>query len=480
MKPRVFILGLDGADESSVGVAMRSGKMPNLQRLVRDKLLPLRSTPLPITPAAWTSAYTGYNPGKTGVLTFQRRVANTYRGRIVNSSDVADMGFHTRLASAGKNVVSVGFPMMSPPPVVEGSVIVSGWDAPPTVPLSNSPHAQAVIEMAGYRIDDEFSSDPNVLGTSIVTRFEITRALLDGTDWDCAMLYLGFIDGLGHRLGFGNPQTQMLLERTDSELGAFIAKLPDSTAFIVCSDHGFGSFQRSFSVTQWLQDRGFLALRSHSFKSGEGGGIPGLEFMDLSEGVIDWSRTKAFCWDAVGRHAAIALNTRGQYPGGIVDPREAFELAGHVIDELRAVTDQAAAPIIVDARRREQLFWGPFTSEFPEIFLETVPDVTAYIAKRRRVEDGFEIEPGILHSGTFNSHQDDGIWGSSFPVEAEQQLRVEDLAATVYALLDVPVPADCDGINRSPSKTIAGGAAPAYSAEEEAIVRKRLEDLGYL
>ena len=62
---------------------MRSGKMPNLQRLVRDKLLPLRSTPLPITPAAWTSAYTGYNPGKTGVLTFQRRVANTYRGRIV-------------------------------------------------------------------------------------------------------------------------------------------------------------------------------------------------------------------------------------------------------------------------------------------------------------------------------------------------------------------------------------------------------------
>jgi hypothetical protein len=39
---------------------------------------------------------------------------------------------------------------------------------------------------------------------------------------------------------------------------------------------------------------------------------------------------------------------------------------------------------------------------------------------------------------------------------------------------------DCDGINRSPSKTIVGAAAPAYSAEEEEIVRKRLEDLGYL
>jgi predicted AlkP superfamily phosphohydrolase/phosphomutase len=480
MKPRVFILGLDGADESSLGVAMRSGKMPNLQRLVCDRLLPLRSTPLPITPAAWTSAYTGYNPGKTGVLTFQRRVANTYRGRIVNSSDVGDMGFHTRLASAGKSVVSVGFPMMSPPPDAQGAVIVSGWDAPPTAPLANSPRAQAIVERAGYRVDDEFSSDPSVLDASIVTRFEITRTLLEGTDWDCAMLYLGFIDGLGHRLGFGNPHTQKLLERVDSQLGTFTADLPEGSTFIVCSDHGFGSFQRSFSVTQWLQEHGFLALRSHSFKSSEGGGIPGIEFMDLSDGVIDWSQTKAFCWDAVGRHAAIALNTRGQYPAGIVDPREAFDLAGQIIEELRTTLDPAGSvPIIVNAQRREQLFWGPFTSEFPEIFLETIPGVTAYIAKRRRVEDGFEIEPGIVHLGNFNSHQDDGIWGSSFSVEAAQ-LRVEDLAPTIYSLLDLPVPADCDGINRSPSKTIVGAAAPAYSPEEEEIVRKRLEDLGYL
>jgi predicted AlkP superfamily phosphohydrolase/phosphomutase len=480
MKPRVFILGLDGADESSVGVAMRSGKMPNLQRLVRDRLLPLRSTPLPITPAAWTSAYTGYNPGKTGVLTFQRRVANTYRGRLVNSSDVGDMGFHTRLASAGKSVVSVGFPMMSPPPQAQGSVIVSGWDASPSAPLSNSPQAQAVLERAGYRIDDEFSNDPAILDRGITTRFKITRALLEDAQWDCAMLYLGFIDGLGHRLGFGNQHTQTLLERTDSELGALAADLPDGTAFIVCSDHGFGPFQRSFSVTQWLEERGYLTLRSRSFKSSEAGGVPGIEFMDLSDGVIDWSRTKAFCWDAVGRHAAIALNTRGQYPAGIVDPREAFELAGHIIDELRATIDpEVSQPIIIDARRREELFWGPFTGEFPEVFLETAPGATAYIAKRRRVNDGFEIEPGIVHSGQFNSHNDDGMWGSSFPIEGEQ-LRVEDLAATVYALLDLPLPVDCDGINRSPSKTIVGAAAPAYSAEEEEIVRKRLEDLGYL
>ncbi|HTV92949.1 MAG TPA: alkaline phosphatase family protein [Verrucomicrobiae bacterium] len=478
MKPRVFILGLDGADESSVGVAMRSGKMPNLQRLVRNTLVPLRSTPLPITPAAWTSAYTGYNPGKTGVLTFQRRIPNTYRGRIVNAADVGDNGFHTRLAVAGKSVISVGFPMMSPPPDVAGAVIVSGWDASPSVPLANSARVTSILESLGYRIDDEFSSEAAILDNGIVTRFAIIRELMKDADWDCAMLYLGFIDGLGHRLGFGNQSTQALLERTDAELGALAATLPDDTAFIVCSDHGFGSFSRSFSVTQWLEEKGYLVLRSRSFRNSASGGIPGIEFMDLSDGVIDWSKTRAFCWDAVGRHAAIALNTRGQYPAGIVDPREAFGLAGTIIDELRATTD-AGTPVVTDAKRREQLFWGPYTTEFPEIFLETAPDITAYVAKRRRTDDGFEIEPGVVHAGSFNSHKDDGLWGSSFTIEGTG-LHIEDLATTVYALLDVPILPDADGINRSPSKTVVGAGASAYSAEEEAIVRKRLEDLGYL
>jgi predicted AlkP superfamily phosphohydrolase/phosphomutase len=480
MKPRTFILGLDGADDGSVGAAMREGLMPHLNRLVGGKVVPLRSTPLPITPAAWTAAYTGYNPGKTGVLTFQRRVPNTYRGRIVNSSDVGDMGFHTRLASQGKTVVSVGFPMMSPPPASERSIIVSGWDSAPTLPLANTANARSVLESCGYNIDDEFSSDAAVLEKSITTRFEILRRLLEGTDWDCAMLYLGFIDGLGHRLGSGNPQTKQLLEKTDAELGAFSAQVPEGTAFIVCSDHGFIPFDRAFSVTQWLEERGYLTLRSRSFRSGDSGGIPGIEFMDLSDGVIDWSRTRAFCWEAVGRHAAISLNIRGQFPGGIVDPREAFALAGKIIEDLRATVDPVRKePLIVDAHRREQLFWGPHTSEFPEVFLETRPGVTAYVAKRQRTSDGFTLEDGILHAGSFNSHDADGLWGSSFPVDAET-LRVEDVAATVYALLEAEAPADIDGINRSPKTAVAAVHASAYSAEEEEIVRKRLEDLGYL
>lgn len=476
MKPRVFILGLDGADEFSVGAAVRAGRMPTLERLVNGDLRALRSTPLPITPAAWTAAYTGLNPGKTGVLTFQRRLPGSYGGRIVSSADVGDRGFHTRLALEGKNVVSIGFPMMSPPRE-SASLIVSGWDSRPGTPIVNHESLAALVDRHALRIEDELGSDVEALSRGIDARFGVLDDLLAQTDWDCAMLYLGFIDSLGHRLGFGNAATMELLAKTDEALARTASRFPENVAFITCSDHGFGSFSRSFSILQWLEERGYLKLRSRSFRSADS--IPGVDLMDLENGVIDWAHTKAFCWEAVGRHAAIALNTRGDYPNGIVEPREAYALAKAIIDDLLATKDRFGKPLVVQAHRREELFWGPCVNEFPEIFLETAQDVTAFVGKRTRVDGGFDLEPGIVHDGPFNSHLADGIWGSSFPAP-KQPLAVEDLATTVYALLGAVAPADCDGKNLSPAHAAVAASSGAYTSEEEEIVRKRLEDLGYL
>lgn len=481
MKPRVFLLGLDGADEHSVGAALRAGRMPNLARLTNNSLRPLRSTPLPITPAAWTAAYTGFNPGKTGVLTFQRRIPNSYRGRLVSSADVGDEALHLRLARLGKSVVSVGFPMMSPPQQ-SSAVIISGWDSKPNAPLTNNSGAQAVLDELGYRIDDEFSTSVEVLAQGVRTRFQVLDRLLKGREWDCAMLYFGFIDGLGHRLGFGNTQTQELLAIVDEELGAFLSRIDNQPAFIVCSDHGFGSFARSFSVMQWLEAEGYLTVRSTSFKNE--GMIPGVEVMDLESGLIDWSSTRAFCWESIGRHAAIAINTKGAYPRGTVSPRDAYSLTGEIIERLLSATEpRSGESLVINAQRREELFWGAHASAFPEIFIETAADTTAFIAKRRSIDGGYELEPGIVHDGRFNSHLADGLWGSSFSVDPSQQLRIEDVAPTVLAMLEAEIHPETDGENRSANAPVTAKVpadAVPYSYEEEEIVRKRLEDLGYL
>lgn len=381
-------------------------------------------------------------------------------------------------------MLCVGAPMTSPPPPIARGVIIPGWDASPGRPMVSDPRYLALLDRVGYRIEDEFSHEVGVLANAMDARFSLMTELLQTHDWDCAMLYFGFIDGLGHRFGAGNDKTPQLLEHCDQRLGDLLQTVGDA-AFIVCSDHGFGTFTRSFSVTQWLEANGYLTLRSRSFKSSNEGGVPGLEVMDLEDGVIDWDASSAFCWEGVGRHAAIALNVKGEYPRGCVSPRDAYALAGEIADRLRAQRDpKTRAKVVRDVKRREELFWGNHASEFPELFVELEFDTTAYVAKRKRVEGGFLLDDGIVHNGTFYSHFDDGIWGSSFAV-ASEQLKVEDLAPTVYALLDLPIPSDCDGENRSTRSAVLTSVAAsahesAYSSEEEEIVRKRLEDLGYL
>jgi len=68
-QPRVFLLGLDGAEPT---IVLDNPQLPNLQALARRGTYgELVSVNPPITAPAWTSLFTGKEPGKHGVLDFQ-------------------------------------------------------------------------------------------------------------------------------------------------------------------------------------------------------------------------------------------------------------------------------------------------------------------------------------------------------------------------------------------------------------------------
>jgi predicted AlkP superfamily phosphohydrolase/phosphomutase len=78
-RPKVVILGFDGADARLVEQWMGEGKLPNLARL-RDEgsYSPLQPTNPPQTPVSWSSFATGTTPGKTKIFDWLVRDPATY------------------------------------------------------------------------------------------------------------------------------------------------------------------------------------------------------------------------------------------------------------------------------------------------------------------------------------------------------------------------------------------------------------------
>lgn len=484
MSKRVFVLMLDGADENTVGRLLREGRMPVLASIAaRGTLRTMDTGAIPITPGVFSAMLTGMNAGRTGVLTFETP-ANGYRTRIATAIDLRGLGLHERLAAVSKRMISIAVPMTSPPTFTDKALIVAGWDAMPGSPICNDAAWSRRAADLGYRFEDEFETDQQIIAAATRRRFTLASEMLTSEPWDCFAMYFGFVDSLSHRLGFGNGQILSLLELVDTELANILPLIGDAE-IIVCSDHGFGQYPQAFSVLQWLESEGYLALRSQVLRGSDAGGIPGIDVLDLESGAVDWANTRAFCYEATGNAGAIRINSKAMYPAGAVHPAESYTLAGEIIERLRDLRDALGNPVVTQAWRREELFWGARIQQLPEIVFHTNPSVLSFVGKRHRVNGGFELDAGFLHDGAFDGHLPEALWCSSFDVDGN--LVVQDVAATIYALLGVPIPADVDGVNRSlfPSETTSAPAIEsvplaAYSADEEETVRKRLEALGYL
>jgi predicted AlkP superfamily phosphohydrolase/phosphomutase len=100
------------------------------------------------------------------------------------------------------------------------------------------------------------------------------------------------------------PVIPAIYKRMDAILGNTLEKMNRDTLIIICSDHGFTSFQWAVHLNTWLVQNGFMSLKNGHTASGE-----------LFQNV-DWSGTTAF---AMGLNS-IFLNIKGREGHGILEP----------------------------------------------------------------------------------------------------------------------------------------------------------------
>lgn len=318
----------------------------------------------------------------------------------------------------------------------------------------------------------------------------------------------------------------------DGKIGEMRSAMGRDVCVMIVSDHGFGSIQKVIDLNWWLYEQGYLKFKDDIgtrlrlglwklglnwanlfnlsirlmslFKPLKQRASPASELtrfhlgkkgLLLSMADVDWGRTKAYGKTGMGQ---IFLNVAGREPQGCVKPGEEYEdLRRELADGLADLLDpETEKPIGGDVYLREDIYAGGM--------IEDCPDVT-YIAQ----DQGYMATSltGLMGNKTFvrigsfyGNHTMNGVvvlHGDRI----KKGVRIEkasllDIAPTVLHLMGLPIPDQMDGhvlletlteefVRHNPLRTVPDPGDPEgngsrMSAEEEAEVLEKLQQLGYI
>lgn len=420
-KPRVLVLGLDGATWTLLDPLLAQNKLPTLGKFIQNGTRSLlRSCIQPSSEQAWSAFATGKQNGKFGLYGFYQRSKNSYALEYINASHRRAATLWRILSARGKKCVVVNVPLTWPVEKINGA-LVSGLMTPGlhsefTYPpeLKN----ELLRELGEYIIDVDIERGEtggeslDELAARVKRMSELqTRAfeyLLDqNADWDFGMLVHRAPDILCHKFWrYQDPTHPLYNERDAAQWGGVIndcfayldqcnARLlekyaDENTTVIILSDHGFGPLTHAVYLNQYFAQKGILAYKEQTgnpLSSALRAGVKRLNnpllaaaknkafeifprlksnlHYSMAYGNLDWTRTKAY---AVGTMGNVYLNVRGREPEGCVEP-DAYEATRDaVIAALRELIDpETQKPIFDFVYRREEIYNGDAVEDAPDV-----------------------------------------------------------------------------------------------------------------
>jgi predicted AlkP superfamily phosphohydrolase/phosphomutase len=518
---RTVLIGIDGATFTVLDPMIERGLMPFLAGLVdRGVRAPLRTVMPPLTPPAWASLMTGKRPGEHGVFDFfQKEEAGSEYYHLTGSADVRTPTIWSLASEHGKRVISLNYPVMFPPPAVDGVVVPGGWmpwrqlrlgchppglfDSLKRLPSFEPKEMALDMALEAKAIEGcprEEYADWIALHIRREQRWlDVLRHLLsshqhadlvgimfDGTD-KLQHLCWRFID-IACQPTLPTPWEMDMIELCESyfrQLDRTIEQVvalagPDATV-LVASDHGFAPTWDLFYVNAWLERQGWLAWKEDLVAVGD---APQIGFAQMTRHVheLDWERTVAYAATPTSQ----GINLVDRSP----------QLRMEIVEALRAVRNPVTdRPIVRDVLSREHAYPGPYAGLGPDLSL-VLADGTAISIMRSDELVRRRPEP-------YGNHDWQGVFVAAGPgIRAGarlEELSILDVAPTVLYSLDVPIPDDLTGrlasaafttdhLERRPPRTTRAVGGPVLTtdveleldADEEKTIMNRLRALGYV
>ena len=542
MPARLLVFGLDGANWELIGRGIREGRLPTFQALLGRSLHgDLKSTLPFMTPPAWTSSFTGVNPGAHGIQDFFSCEEETYAQRFATSADCASETVFSRLSKAGRTVCAINIPFSYPPEAVNG-IHVSGFGTPDAesdyvYPKDEREEFKGIYDvfanpsefgLQSYHREEEYARQVNAFTDNL---HRVTSKKLSSRAWDAFIVVFDGTDRLQHKFWKHFDCSHPLhasadkkfarvipehYERLDGMLRDLVLKAGPDAAIMAYSDHGFGPVRRYVFVNRVFEKAGLFvwkhskveralarlssfikAIASLAISLGMKRMIASIKrrmeslhvrsaFLDLSE----WGRTKAFLSSASG--IGVRLNVLGREPEGIVSPEDAPKVRESVRRLLLGLLDPETGRAPFDeVVLREEAYHGACLGRAPDLLL--VP-AEGYSVARGWSEAPF-VHVGERMGGISGNHRPLGMFALAapgvVPGRRDPPPRIEDIAPTILEILGVPIPEGLDGNSLLGGKPTAPAPPPppppsspnggsAYTPGEEEALKRRLEDLGYL
>lgn len=421
-KPRVIVLGLDGATWTLVDPLLARNKLPTLAKLIQTGSRSiLRSCIQPSSEQAWSAFATGKQNGKFGLYGFYQRAPHSYALEYINASHRRAATLWRILTDRQKKCVVVNVPLTFPVEPVNGG-LVSGLMTPGLNSQFTYPpelKQELLRELGEYIIDVDIERGETggeslgELAQRVKRMSELqTRAfeyLLErNSDWDFAMLVHRAPDILCHKFWRYQDPTHPLYDPAEAHawgsvindafeyLDALNARLLErvandaNTTVVVLSDHGFGPLTHAVYLNLYFSQKGLLGYREQqgaTLASAMRAGVKRLNnpvigavkqkvfeavprlksnlHYSMAYGNMDWARTSAY---AVGTMGNVYLNVQGREPQGSVPPQEYETVRDRVIAAMRELRDpETHKPIFDFVYRREEIYRGDALSDAPDV-----------------------------------------------------------------------------------------------------------------
>lgn len=518
---KFLLIGLDGAPYALVRRWSEEGKLPNISRLMANGAHGELFSPLDVTPPAWSSIYTGKNPGKHSVYDFARRRPGTYDFAFANSTTRRSADVWEILSRAGMKVCVLNAPLTYPVREVNG-VMASGFLTPRfATDYTYPPSLRSEIEgvSPGFR-----PSSPGVLVQRLSRKAYLrglsrrlealartAEHLMKRDSYDFVAVVVSETDFVQHwywremESGRGPHRDAILnvYQVVDRMVGDLVKAAGEGAYAMLVSDHGGAPRRDVFHTNGFLHSVGALrfrpALASRLRVSlWKGGLVPRLTNFLLKRNIfflkllmnplllstadVDFGRSRAYS-EGYGQ---IYFNVAGREPSGVLRPEESGAYADRLIAKLRELPPGDPGRHIDRIFKKGEIFSGPYLDDAPEI--------------QFTMADGYEADTQFLEgaerSGTHNHF---GTLLLSGPGVAKGELEgaaVTDVAPTILGVLGVPIPRDMDGrflegaftpaqaksfsVRASEQEQESGSAAYEFSKADEEALERNLRSLGYV